>query len=121
MGRQRDSWNLVLTLATPTLGSHWLVLWAVGLGLRAQCPGSSRACHSATPRLSLVLWAQGSRRLQTTQRACPGLDLPSQSSVQPWALVLSTSSQVPSYSPSDPSRLGPYPQVQKLRALFDMG
>ena len=46
----RDSWNLVSALATPTLESHWLVLLAVGLGLRALCPGSSRACHSATPR-----------------------------------------------------------------------
>lgn len=46
----RDSWNLVLAPATPTLESHWLVLLVVGLGLRARCPGSSRACHSATPR-----------------------------------------------------------------------
>lgn len=81
VGRQRDSWNLVLALATPTLESHWLLLEAVGLGLRAQCLGSSRACHSATPRYFLVFWAQSSRRLQTMQRTHPGLDLPPQSSV----------------------------------------
>lgn len=76
VGRQRDSWNLVLALATPTLENHWLVLQAVGLGLRAQCPGSSRAGHSTTtPRHFLVFWAQDSGRLQTTQRTYPGLDL----------------------------------------------
>lgn len=46
----RDSWNLVLALAPPTLESHWLVLLAVGLGLRALCPGSSRAYHCVSPR-----------------------------------------------------------------------
>lgn len=75
-------------------------------------------CHS---QATLVLWSQGSRKLQTTQRTCPGLDFPSQSSVQSWAFVLSPSRQVPSYSPFDPSWLEPYPEVQKLRALFDIG
>lgn len=51
MGRQRDSWNLVLALVTITLESHRLVLQAVGLGIRAQCPSSSGAHHSAAPRL----------------------------------------------------------------------
>ena len=103
------------------LPSLKLTGWFSGQLACAQCPGSSRACHSATPSPFLVLRAQGSRRLQTTRRTCPGLDLPPQSCVPSWALVLSTSSRAPSYSPSDPSRLGALTPVPKLRTSLGTG
>lgn len=120
MGRQRDSWNLVLTLATPTLEATG---WLSGQSEWVSGPSALAPQGLAVLPLPGTFWSSGLKVTGGSKphRTCLGLDLPSQSSVQAWALVLSTSSRIPSCSPSDPSWLGPYPQVQKLRALFDMG